>query len=107
MMRKTSLIFLGAIAGAGLWRRIATVILPLAAPAIAAGALLVFLIALNELTVSALLWSAGLFSPTLRELRTTRYQFVHPFVIDSSVTERTFGLAPTDLDTVLKRVTGP
>jgi iron(III) transport system permease protein len=48
-----------AIAGAGLWRRIATVILPLATPAIAAGALLVFLIALNELTVSALLWSAG------------------------------------------------
>jgi iron(III) transport system permease protein len=35
------------------------VILPLAAPAVAAGALLVFLIALNELTVSALLWSAG------------------------------------------------
>ncbi len=48
-----------AIAGAALWRRIATVILPLAAPAIAAGAVLVFLIALNELTVSALLWSAG------------------------------------------------
>jgi iron(III) transport system permease protein len=48
-----------AIAGAGLWRRIATVILPLAAPAVAAGAVLVFLIALNELTVSALLWSAG------------------------------------------------
>jgi iron(III) transport system permease protein len=48
-----------AIAGAGLWHRIATVILPLAAPAIAAGAVLVFLIALNELTVSALLWSAG------------------------------------------------
>lgn len=48
-----------AIAGAGLWRRIGTVILPLAAPAVAAGALLVFLIALNELTVSALLWSAG------------------------------------------------
>ena len=48
-----------AIAGAGLWRRIATIILPLAAPAVAAGAVLVFLIALNELTVSALLWSAG------------------------------------------------
>ncbi|HKX10643.1 MAG TPA: ABC transporter permease subunit, partial [Stellaceae bacterium] len=48
-----------AVAGAGLWRRIATVILPLAAPAVAAGAVLVFLIALNELTVSALLWSAG------------------------------------------------
>jgi len=48
-----------AIAGAGLWRRIATVLLPLAAPAVAAGAVLVFLTALNELTVSALLWSAG------------------------------------------------
>jgi iron(III) transport system permease protein len=48
-----------AIAGAGLWRRIATVILPLAAPAVAAGAVLVFLTALNELTVSVLLWSAG------------------------------------------------
>ena len=48
-----------AVAGAGLWRRIATVVLPLAAPAVAAGAVLVFLIALNELTVSALLWSAG------------------------------------------------
>lgn len=47
------------IAGAGLWRRIATVILPLAAPAVAAGAVLVFLTALNELTVSALLWSSG------------------------------------------------
>jgi len=53
------------------------------------------------------LWSAGLFSPMLRELRTTRYQFVRPFVMDSSVTERTFGLAPTDLDTVLKRVARP
>ena len=48
-----------AIAGARLWRRIATVILPLAAPAVAAGAILVFLTALNELTVSALLWSSG------------------------------------------------
>jgi len=45
--------------GAGLWRRIATVVLPLAGPAVAAGAALVFLTALNELTVSALLWSAG------------------------------------------------
>lgn len=48
-----------AIAGAGLWHRIATVILPLGSPAIAGGAVLVFLIALNELTVSALLWSTG------------------------------------------------
>jgi nucleoside-diphosphate-sugar epimerase len=50
------------------------------------------------------LWTAGLFSPTLRELRATRYQFVRPFVIDSSVTERTFGLHPTDLDAALKAV---
>jgi len=44
------------------------------------------------------LWTAGLFSPLLRELRTTHYQFARPFVLDSSVTERTFGLAPSDLD---------
>jgi nucleoside-diphosphate-sugar epimerase len=52
----------------------------------------------------ALLWTVGLFSATMRELRTTRYQFARPFVIDSSVTERTFSLAPTDLDTALKAV---
>ena len=45
--------------GAGLWRRLRDVLLPLAAPSAAAGALLVFLTAFNELTVSALLWSAG------------------------------------------------
>jgi nucleoside-diphosphate-sugar epimerase len=48
-----------------------------------------------------LLWAAGLVVPLVRELRATRYQFVSPFVIDSSVTEQTFGLAPTDLDTAL------
>ncbi|MGE5202274.1 MAG: ABC transporter permease [Acidobacteriota bacterium] len=47
------------ILGAGLWRRIVTVILPLAGPAVAAGAVLVFLTALNELAVSTLLWSTG------------------------------------------------
>ena len=47
------------------------------------------------------LWAAGLFSPLIRELRVTRYQFVRPFVIDSSLTERTFGLTPIDLNTVL------
>jgi hypothetical protein len=40
----------------------------------------------------------------VRELRTTRYQFVSPFVVDSSVTEATFGLAPTDLAAALKAV---
>lgn len=47
------------IAGARLLRRLRTIIVPLVAPAAAAGALLVFLTAFNELTVSALLWSSG------------------------------------------------
>jgi iron(III) transport system permease protein len=47
------------IAGARLLRRLRTIILPLVAPAAAAGALLIFLTAFNELTVSALLWSSG------------------------------------------------
>jgi hypothetical protein len=40
----------------------------------------------------------------IRELRTTRYQFARPFTVDSSVTERAFGLAPTPLDVALKNV---
>jgi hypothetical protein len=50
------------------------------------------------------LWAAGLFDPLVRELRTTRYQFVRPFVIDSSSTEKTFALAPADLDIALRAV---
>jgi hypothetical protein len=34
---------------------------------------------------------AGLFSPLMRELRETTYQFRAPFVIDSSRFERAFG----------------
>lgn len=48
-----------AAAGAGLGRRLRDVALPMVAPAACAGAILVFLTALNELTVSALLWSSG------------------------------------------------
>ena len=47
------------VAGARLLRRLRTIIAPLVAPAAAAGALLIFLTAFNELTVSALLWSTG------------------------------------------------
>jgi len=47
------------IAGARLARRLRTIVVPLVAPAAAAGALLIFLTAFNELTVSALLWSSG------------------------------------------------
>ena len=50
------------------------------------------------------LWAAGLFVPLVRELRATRYQFVLPFVVDASLTETTFGLAPTDLAVALKAV---
>ncbi|TWA35862.1 iron(III) transport system permease protein [Sinorhizobium medicae] len=47
------------LAGAGFLRRMRDVLLPLVAPAAGASVILVFLIAANELTVSALLWSAG------------------------------------------------
>jgi len=50
------------------------------------------------------LWATGLFVPLVRELRTTRYQFTEPFVIDASLTERTFGLAPTDVDVILRQL---
>ena len=45
--------------GASLIQRLRSIILPLSAPSAAAGAILVFLTAFNELTVSALLWSSG------------------------------------------------
>ncbi|NKN36302.1 iron ABC transporter permease [Agrobacterium sp. a22-2] len=47
------------LSGAGLYRRLVDIIVPLIAPAAGASVVLVFLIACNELTVSALLWSAG------------------------------------------------
>ena len=50
------------------------------------------------------LWAAGLFVPLVRELRTTRYQFALPFVVDSSLTETTFGLRPTELNIALEAV---
>jgi nucleoside-diphosphate-sugar epimerase len=53
------------------------------------------------------LWSAGLFSPLLRELRATAYQWDRPFVLDSSLTERTFGLAPRPVDEALGAIARP
>ena len=40
------------------------------------------------------LWAYGLFAPMVKELRTTRYQFTGPFVLDSSATTEMFGLEP-------------
>ncbi|WBU52647.1 iron ABC transporter permease [Paracoccus sp. SCSIO 75233] len=47
------------IAGAGVLRRIARIAGPGVLPAAIAGGLLIFMTAVNELTLSALLWSAG------------------------------------------------
>lgn len=48
-----------ALDGARTFRRIVDIIAPSLLPAAAAGGLMAFLLAFNELTVSALLWSAG------------------------------------------------
>ena len=48
------------------------------------------------------LWTTGLFSPLVKELRATRYQFTRPFVVDSSATTQTFGLEPVPMDEALR-----
>ena len=45
--------------------------------------------------------AAGLVVPFMRELRETRHQFERPFVLDSHLTEETFGLTPTPWDDAL------
>ena len=47
------------VAGARYFRRLVRIVFPLVLPAAASGAILVFLTAYNEVTVSALLWSSG------------------------------------------------
>jgi nucleoside-diphosphate-sugar epimerase len=54
----------------------------------------------------AALWAAGLFSPLMRELRATNYQWSRPFLLDSTLTEQTFGLAPTPIDAALAAIPG-
>ena len=48
------------------------------------------------------MWATGLFMPLVKELRTTRYQFTRPFVIDASATTETFGLQPIAMDEALR-----
>ncbi|WP_293862856.1 iron ABC transporter permease [uncultured Alsobacter sp.] len=48
-----------ALCGAGALQRLRYVVAPAVAPGVVAGSLMVFLLAFNELTVSALLWSRG------------------------------------------------
>ncbi|WP_332688301.1 ABC transporter permease subunit, partial [Bosea sp. (in: a-proteobacteria)] len=45
--------------GVTLWQMLRFIVAPILAPAAAVSALMVFLVAFNELTVSALLWSSG------------------------------------------------
>ena len=48
------------------------------------------------------LWVSGLFSPMIKELRATYYQFSKPFVLDSSVTTQELGLRPRPMDEALR-----
>lgn len=48
------------------------------------------------------LWTTGLFQPFIKELRTTYYQFAHPFVVDASETEQVFGLRAQPLEDSLR-----
>ncbi|GAA3335530.1 NAD-dependent epimerase/dehydratase family protein [Amorphoplanes nipponensis] len=48
--------------------------------------------------------TAGLAVPMARELAEMDYQFYAPFILDSSLTERTFGLTATDLDVALREI---
>ncbi|MEO6086489.1 MAG: NAD-dependent epimerase/dehydratase family protein [Umezawaea sp.] len=46
--------------------------------------------------------AVGLFSPMVKELGTTAYQFTRPFVLDSSASTETFGLKPRPIDESLR-----
>ncbi|MCW2597058.1 MAG: NAD-dependent epimerase/dehydratase family protein [Jatrophihabitans sp.] len=43
-------------------------------------------------------WLAGLFNPTIKELRETQHQFRKPFVLDSTAARETFGLKPESVE---------
>ena len=46
--------------------------------------------------------AAGLFQKQLAELEETRYQFVRPYVLDSSVSEEMLGLRPTPWEEICR-----
>jgi nucleoside-diphosphate-sugar epimerase len=50
----------------------------------------------------AVLWAAGLVNPMAKELRETQHQFRHPFVLDSTAAQETFGLVPTPIDDAVR-----
>lgn len=53
------------------------------------------------------LWFTGVFVPVVRELRTVRYQFTRPFVLDASATTTEFGIHPSPLDEALRHTAEP
>jgi nucleoside-diphosphate-sugar epimerase len=52
----------------------------------------------------AVMYAMGLFSPLMRELRETQYQFAEDFVMDSSAAQLAFGLKETPWGSVLAEV---
>lgn len=50
------------------------------------------------------LWTMGLFSPLLRELRATHYQWDRPFILDSTLVTKTFDIEPRLVDDALRQV---
>jgi nucleoside-diphosphate-sugar epimerase len=53
---------------------------------------------------SAVMYAMGMFSPLMRELRETSYQFSQDFVMDSSAAELAFGLEASPWDSVISEV---
>jgi nucleoside-diphosphate-sugar epimerase len=43
-------------------------------------------------------WAAGMFNPVVKELRETQHQFRKPFVLDSTLAQKTFGLSPRPIE---------
>jgi nucleoside-diphosphate-sugar epimerase len=56
---------------------------------------------------SAVLRGMGLFSPLIRELRETEYQFRDDFVMDSTAAEETFGIKPTPWEEIIAETGRP
>lgn len=48
------------------------------------------------------LWALGAFVPMLREMRTTRYQFSQPFILDSTAGTQLFGIEPSPIEDALQ-----
>ncbi len=54
-------------------------------------------------TPKPLLSVVGRFQPLVAEINETGYMFRRPYVMDSSLTQQTLGLAPTPWDDICRR----